>query len=145
MKKILFILIIVISAASVFAQSKPVTKKTIPASAPKMLIDGKDVDRLVFRLLDPKDIQNVQVGTITNSTPTINSILKPSAKPLDLQEFFTTYNIPEVNQNIIKVNGNLLKKKENFIASKSMIERVNLDKDATGHPSINIITVKEKK
>lgn len=128
--------------ASVFAQKS--NQPTI-----KCAFNGKSCDPLVARLVDPKDFKSVNLAGIsaadmskTNARkPTgMDITLKESAKVMDLKGFFETYKVPLKNQGIIKVNGAILQTKVNFLASSTVIKKVDFGNDKSGNSFTNILT-----
>ena len=135
------------------AQKKPNhQEKSNPIS--KASFNGNMCDILVAQLVDPRDFKAVALSGIssadmlkpkTDKSVGVDVSLKENAEVMNVTTFFKYYEVPVENQEIIKVNGSALKTKENFLASKTMIRKVEFGKDQTGKLFTNIITLNNKK
>ncbi|MEE1946605.1 hypothetical protein VRU48_15875 [Pedobacter sp. KR3-3] len=149
MKKYILVLVALWVTSVTLAQNKPQTN----SPSPKVSFNGKTCDALIAKLVDPNDYQGVELAGIgagdmlkaKGKKPTgMNVNLKKDAKVMNMAEFFDSYKVPAANQEVIKVNGVALKIRENFLASKTMIGKVDFGKDAAGKPFTNITTTNNK-
>ncbi len=150
MIKYAYFIIALLISATTFAQTP-----TTATPKAKFFVDDKEADILVAKLIDPANHASMSIGgvsapdmtkkTLTKKPTSLHISTKADAKFMSLGEFFEAYKVPEMNRNIIKVNGELLLIKENFLANKSRISKVEINKDATGSAFINIITAVGKK
>lgn len=125
-----------------------------PNSIAKASFNRNACDILVGQLVDPKDFKAMALSGIssadmlkpkTDKSVGVDVSLKEDAEVMNVTTFFKYYEVPVENQEIIKVNGSALKTKENFLASKTMIRKVEFGKDQTGKLFTNIITINNKK
>ncbi|KIA91218.1 hypothetical protein OC25_22360 [Pedobacter kyungheensis] len=135
------------------AQKKP-SRLEKPNPISKASFNGNTCDILVAQLVDPKDFKAVGLSGINaadmlkpkiDKSVGIDVSLKEDAEVMNLTTFFKYYEVPVENQGLIKVNSSALKIMENFLASKTMIRKVELGKDETGKLFANIITLNNKK
>ncbi|RQO72726.1 hypothetical protein DBR40_15605 [Pedobacter sp. KBW01] len=146
-----FALLFAVSIAN--AQKKP-NHQEKPNPISKASFSGNACDILVGQLVDPKDFKAVGLSGISSADmlkPKIDKSigvdisLKEDAEVMNATAFFKYYEVPAENQELIKVNGSALKTLENFLASKTMIRKVEFGKDQTGRLFTNIVTLNNKK
>ncbi|WP_443937675.1 hypothetical protein [Pedobacter sp. MW01-1-1] len=148
MKNFLIIIAFLLSVKGAFAQTKAVAKQKAPVI---MYVDGRPLDVLMGQLIDPKEISSITVrGIGPNDIGTskeknlqgINLFFKKDAEIMNLDQFFKFYKVPEGNRGLILINGKPVASKEGFLASKSMIEKVDFGTDKSGNLFVNITAVK---
>ena len=153
MKFYLITFALLFAVSIVNAQKRPnQQEKSNPIS--KASFNGNACDILVGQLVDPKDFKAIGLAGISSGdilkpkmdkSIGVDVSLREDAEVLNAMAFFKYYEVPVENQEIIKVNGSALKTMENFLASKTMIRKVEFGKDQTGKLFTNIITLNNKK